>query len=95
MKVNCAQHSTFCRSRKITYFPWLEIYLPNKTRNFEDNLRIRLLKDKGKYAVCPYKSDLSVKGIEVALQELDLVPKPDPHINLKAKIAAEFFEKTY
>ena len=73
----------------------MEIYLPNNTRNFEESLRVRLLKDKAKYAVCPYKSDLSVEGIEAALQELDLVPKPDPHIQLKARLAAEFFEKTY
>lgn len=73
----------------------MEIYLPNQTRNFEDSLRVRLLKDKAKYAVCPYKSDLSIEGIEAALQALDLVPRPDSHIQLKARLAAEFFEKTY
>ena len=79
----------------MTHLPWIEIYLPPQARSFDDQMRIRLLKDKSKYAVCPYKSDLSVTGLRTALQELDLYPKPDPHLPLKARLSQDFFDRFY
>lgn len=91
VKVNCVQHASFCRRRQMKHFPWVEIYIPEKPNGkFEDKMRERLLKENGKYSVCPYKSDLSYEGIKAALQELKMIPKPSPFENVQNKIVKEF-----
>lgn len=75
------------------HFPWVEIYIPeNPNGSFEDKMRERLLKEDGKYSVCPYKSDLSYEGIRTALQELKIVPKPSPFAGIQSKVVQEFQE---
>ena len=75
------------------HFPWVESYIPEKPDgSFEDKMRERLLKENGKYSVCPYKSDLSYVGIKTALQELKIVPKPSPFAEIQSKVVQEFEE---
>lgn len=94
MKVNCADHSSFCRRKKIKHFPWLEIYIPEAVNpTFHDQMIQRLLKGDGKYTVCPFRSDFSYQGIKGALEEIGLIPKKDPYLDTKVKFKLDIEER--
>mmetsp|Transcript_5080 Transcript_5080/g.5020 ORF Transcript_5080/g.5020 Transcript_5080/m.5020 type:complete len:131 (-) Transcript_5080:18-410(-) len=96
MKINCAEHASFCRKRSIKYFPWVEIYLPPTLNpSFYDKMMQRLLKSDGKYTICPYRSDFSYTGITTALEELYLIPKKDPYSEIKIKLRFDLEERSH
>jgi hypothetical protein len=97
IKVNCADHSAFCRSRKIKHFPTIEIYIPPPRADASESekLKFRLLKGPANYAVSPFRSDFSYTGMKGALQEIGLVPGVDPFSETKQKLQNEFEEAYY
>ena len=97
IKVNCKTNMSFCRSRKPGYLPWIECYMPIKTKaeqfkSFEDRMRQQLLKsDKANYIVCPFKSDISYEGIVSFLEKMELFTnKHDPYLNTKKELRKLF-----
>ena len=94
MKVNCAEHATFCRSRRIKHFPTVEIYIPapHSSIAFSDNMRFRLLKGPGNYSICPFHSNFTYHGFKAALEELCLIPTKDPYINIKSYLQVAITE---
>jgi hypothetical protein len=90
VKINCAKHSSYCRSRKVKHLPWVETYLPNiAAKTFEQQARIRLLSSEAEFSVIPYRSDYSYNGILAALQEMEFVSSTRPYKGTEEKIWQE------
>ena len=94
IKVNCAEHSAFCRAKNVKLFPTIEIYVPPPLANasFSEKMRFRLLKGAGNYSICPFQSDFSYQGFKAALEELFLIPKRDPYYDIKVQLQMQLEE---
>mmetsp|Transcript_26250 Transcript_26250/g.46938 ORF Transcript_26250/g.46938 Transcript_26250/m.46938 type:complete len:135 (+) Transcript_26250:818-1222(+) len=94
IRINCANHATYCRRRGLSQLPTLEFYLPSQGgKSFEDTMRRRLLRENTKFAICPYKSDFSVEGIKTALEAMELLPVASPYGKLQEKLYETVVER--
>lgn len=94
VKVNCAEHGAFCRSRKIKHFPTVEIYTapPGPSASLSDKTRFSLYKGAGNFSVTPFRSDFSYEGFKAALEECNLIPVQDPYNDVKVQLGLSFQE---